>query len=89
MHELVVTRRVGKKEKKPKPSENCDGFVKASFSIADIFVYPLTYVYQTRVARFYFAQRTKAGELYQITRKYLKWPENIPNGHIIDQMAVR
>jgi hypothetical protein len=52
MHELVVTRRVGKKEKKPKPSENCDGFVKASFNIADIYVYPPTYVYQTGLPDF-------------------------------------
>jgi hypothetical protein len=34
-------------------------------------------------------QHTKAGKTYQITIKYTKWPENIPNGRKIYPMAVK
>jgi hypothetical protein len=36
---------------------------------------------KTRVARFFLAQHTKTGKMYQMTIKYTKWPHNTPNGH--------
>jgi hypothetical protein len=39
----------------------------------------------SRVARFFLVERTKKGKIYQITIKYTKWPQNIPNVHNIDQ----
>jgi hypothetical protein len=38
-----------------------------------------------RVARFFLAQHTKKGKIYQKPIKYSKWPQNIPNGHKISQ----
>jgi hypothetical protein len=40
-----------------------------------------------RVARFFLVQLAKTGKIYQITIKYTKWPQTIPNGHNIYQMA--
>jgi hypothetical protein len=31
----------------------------------------------------------KRGKIYQITTKYTKWPQNIPNGLKIDQMVIK
>jgi hypothetical protein len=42
----------------------------------------------TRVARFFVVHCTKTGKIYQITMKYTKWTQNIPNGCKIDQMAM-
>jgi hypothetical protein len=41
---------------------------------------------RNRVARFFLVQH--AGKIYQMSTKYTKWPYNIPNGHIIYQMAI-
>jgi hypothetical protein len=41
-----------------------------------------------RVARFLMLQYTKTGKIYQITIKYSKWSQNIPNDHNIDQSAI-
>jgi hypothetical protein len=35
---------------------------------------------------FFLIQHTKTGKIYQITVKYIKWPQNRPNGHKIYQM---
>jgi hypothetical protein len=42
-----------------------------------------------RVARFYCCKIPKQGKIYQMTRKYFKCPQNIPNGHKIEQMALK
>jgi hypothetical protein len=42
-----------------------------------------------RVARFFLAQHTKTGKIYQMTIKYTKWPQKIPNGCKIDQTAIK
>jgi hypothetical protein len=42
-----------------------------------------------RVARFFLVKLTKTGKFYQITLKYSKWPQNIPKGRKIDQMAIK
>jgi hypothetical protein len=44
---------------------------------------------QIRVARFFLVQHTKTGKIYQITTKYTKWSQNIPNDRKIDQMAIQ
>jgi hypothetical protein len=41
----------------------------------------------SRVTRFFLIQPTKKGKIYQMATKYTKWPQNIPNGRKIDQMA--
>jgi hypothetical protein len=41
------------------------------------------------VARFSLEQHTKTGKIYQKDSKYTKWPQDIPNGHRIYQMAVK
>jgi hypothetical protein len=38
---------------------------------------------------FYWYNIPKLGKIYQITMKYTKWPQNIPNGRTIDQMALK
>jgi hypothetical protein len=42
-----------------------------------------------KVARFFLAQHTKTGEIYQITTTYTKWSQNRPNGRKIDQTAIK
>jgi hypothetical protein len=42
-----------------------------------------------RVARFLSVQNTKTGKIYQMTLKYTKWPQKMPNGHKIDQTAIK
>jgi hypothetical protein len=34
-------------------------------------------------------QHIKTGKIYQITIKYNKWPQNLPNGCKIDQKAIK
>jgi hypothetical protein len=41
-----------------------------------------------RVARFFLVQNTKTGKYIPNDHKDTKWPENIPNGRYIDQMAI-
>jgi hypothetical protein len=41
------------------------------------------------VARFFVSQYTKTWKIYQITSKYTKVPQNMPNGSKIDQMAMK
>jgi hypothetical protein len=38
-----------------------------------------------RVARFILVLCTKPGKIYQITAKYNKWPQNMPNGRKIEK----
>jgi hypothetical protein len=40
-----------------------------------------TIAIETRDARFFVVQHTKTGKMYQITIRYTKWPQNIPNGY--------
>jgi hypothetical protein len=40
-----------------------------------------------RVARFSLYNIPKRRKIYQITIKYTKWPQDIPNGHKIDRLA--
>jgi hypothetical protein len=47
-------------------------------------VNPALHTHRIRVARFFLGQHTNTGK---ITMKYAKWPQNIPNGHKIYQMA--
>jgi hypothetical protein len=49
----------------------------------------LSYAFTIRIARFFSVQHTKTGKIYQITRKHTKWPQNIPDGRKIDQMALQ
>jgi hypothetical protein len=40
-----------------------------------------------RVARFFLVQHIRTGKNIQMTIKYAKWPQNIPNGRKIDQLV--
>jgi hypothetical protein len=42
-----------------------------------------------RVARSFLGQHTKTVKIHQMTIKYARWPQNIPNGRKIDQMAIK
>jgi hypothetical protein len=45
---------------------------------------------KTKVARFFLVRRTKMGKkVYQMSIKYAKWPQNIPNDRKIDQMLIK
>jgi hypothetical protein len=44
---------------------------------------------RSRVARFFFKQNTKTGNIYQMIIKYTKWPYKRPNGPTRDQMALK
>jgi hypothetical protein len=43
----------------------------------------------SRDARFFLAQHTKTGKIYQRFTKYTKWPHNIPNDRKIFQMIIK
>jgi hypothetical protein len=45
--------------------------------------------FHSRAARFFMAQHTKTGKMYQITIKYTTCPQNIPNSSKIDQKAIK
>jgi hypothetical protein len=49
----------------------------------------LFYGFSCRVARFFFLQHTKTGKIYQITTKYTKCPQSVPNTCKIDQMSIK
>jgi hypothetical protein len=44
---------------------------------------------QSSVARFLLVPRTKTGKIFQMTIKYIKWSQNIPNGRKIDKIAIK
>jgi hypothetical protein len=43
----------------------------------------------TRVARYFYPIIPKLGKIYQMTIKYTKVPQDIPNDRKIDQMAIK
>jgi hypothetical protein len=42
-----------------------------------------------RVARFSWYNIPKRGKIYQCAIQYTSWPQNIPNGSEIDQVAIK
>jgi hypothetical protein len=43
----------------------------------------------SRVARFILVQHTKKSKIYQIIMKNTKWPQNIPHGRKIEDIAIK
>jgi hypothetical protein len=44
---------------------------------------------RNRNARFFLVQHTKKGKIFEMTTKYTKKPQNIPNASKIDQMDIK
>jgi hypothetical protein len=67
-------------------------FQRDCFSTSIINITRLTFTFRynahrlfsIRFARFLLVQHTKTGKTYQMTIKYTKWSQNIPNGRKID-----